>query len=149
MGFRLDRTFVFDRDPDVMWDVLSRPQDFPRWWTWLRRIDADGLREGTTVRCLIRAPVPWSLHLELHIVRVVPQERIEVRATGDLEGPARLELAPHPRGTEARMAWELEPRGRLRPASGPLMRPVLQWGQEWVVATGVRQFQHRAFAQRG
>jgi uncharacterized protein YndB with AHSA1/START domain len=144
MGFRLDRRFVFDATPDAVWGVLSRPQDFPRWWTWLRRIDADGLTEGTTVRALIRAPIPWSLRLSLHIERVVPGERIDVRAGGDLEGPASLELAAHGSGTEARLVWDLEPRGRLDHAFGLVTRPVLQWGQDWVVNTGARQFQRRA-----
>jgi uncharacterized protein YndB with AHSA1/START domain len=142
--FRLDRTFVFDRDPDAVWEVLSRPEDFPRWWPWLRRVDADGLIEGTTARCHIRAPIPWSLHLSMQVERVVPVQRIEVRAGGDLEGPASLELAEHPEGTAARLMWELEPRGRLRHASGLMARPILQWGQDWVVSNGVRQFRRRA-----
>lgn len=144
MAFRLDRTFVFDRDPAMVWAVLSRPQDYPRWWGWLRRIESDGLTEGSTARCVIRAPVPWALHLDLHVKRVVPQRRIDVIASGDLVGAGALELAEHPAGSEARMTWELEPHRRLLAAVGLLSRPLLQWGQDWVVSTGARQFQRRA-----
>jgi uncharacterized protein YndB with AHSA1/START domain len=144
MAFRFDRTFVFDHEPDAVWDVLSRPQDFPRWWSWLRRIDFDDeLREGTTARCLIRAPIPWPLHLNVHVDRVAPGRRIDVHASGDLSGPASLELDPHPRGTQAHMTWALEPRVRM--LSGFMTGPVLRWGQDWVVGTGLRQFERRAF----
>ena len=145
MAFHLDRRFVFDREPEAVWDALSRPQDYPRWWSWLRSVDADGLTEGTTARCLIRAPVPFTLRLELHVDRVEPGRRIEVTAGGDLVGPGALELAPHPGGTELRLVWDLEPHQRLMRAAGLLSRPLLQWGQDWVVRTGARQFRQRAF----
>ena len=141
MGFSLERTFLFDHQPAVVWAALSSPAEYPRWWTWLRAIDAEGLTEGTTARCLIRAPVPFALHLDLHIERVVPERRIEVRAGGDLRGPAVLELDEHPQGAAARLTWDLEPRRVPRfLSSGPLLR----WGQDWVVETGVRQFRRRA-----
>jgi len=146
VSFRLDRTFVFDHEPAVVWDALSNPADYPRWWTWLRTIDADGLTEGTTARCLIRAPIPFALHLDLRIDRVVPQRCIEVNAGGDLRGPAALHLEAHPRGAAARILWDLEPRHVPRfLSSGPLLR----WGQEWVVDTGVRQFRRRALPPAG
>jgi uncharacterized protein YndB with AHSA1/START domain len=144
-AFRLDRTLVFDREPDALWEVLSRLEDFPRWWTWLRTLEADGLTEGSTARCLIRAPIPWSLQLAVRIDRVVPGELIVAYATGDLEGPARLELAEHPAGSQVRLVWELEPR-RVLASLGLVARPVLRWGQDWVVSTGVRQFRRRALA---
>jgi uncharacterized protein YndB with AHSA1/START domain len=144
MAFRLDRTFVFERPRDHVWALVSRPEEFPRWWTWLRRIESDGLVEGTTARCLIRAPVPFPLRLGVRIDRIVPEERIEVTVTGDLDGAAALELAEHDGGTAARLVWELEAHQRLLRAAGLLTRPALQWGQDWVVATGVRQFRQRA-----
>jgi uncharacterized protein YndB with AHSA1/START domain len=141
VGFRLDRTFLFDHRPAVVWAALSSPADYPRWWSWLRAIDADELAEGTTAHCLIRAPIPFSLRVDLNVERVVPERRIEVSAGGDLRGPATLELEAHADGAAARLTWDLEPRRVPRfLASGPLLR----WGQDWVVDTGVRQFRRRA-----
>jgi uncharacterized protein YndB with AHSA1/START domain len=144
VAFHLDRTFVFDRPPDVVWDALANPRDYPRWWSWLREVDADGLTEGTTARCLIRAPVPFTLRLQLRVDRVMPGRRVEVTAAGDLEGTGALALDAHPSGTEARLTWELEPHQRLLRAAGLLSRPLLQWGQDWVVATGAKQFKRGA-----
>jgi uncharacterized protein YndB with AHSA1/START domain len=143
--FRLDRTFVFAHPPEVVWDALSRPQDYPRWWSWLREIDASELAEGTTAHCLIRAPVPFALHLTLHVHEVVPHQRVAVRADGDLTGTGALQLAPHDTGgSMLRLTWALEPHRRLLGAIGLVSRPLLQWGQDWVVDTGVRQFRRRA-----
>jgi uncharacterized protein YndB with AHSA1/START domain len=146
VAFHLDRRFVFDREPDAVWAALSRPQDYPRWWSWLRSVDAHDLTEGTTARCLIRAPVPFTLRLELHVDRVVPGERIEVTAAGDLVGTGSVALAAHPTGTEMRLVWDLEPHQRLLRTAGRLSRPMLQWGQDFVVRTGARQFRQRALA---
>jgi uncharacterized protein YndB with AHSA1/START domain len=146
VAFHLDRTFVFDHDVAVVWDALSRPADYPRWWSWLREIDIDALAEGVTAHCLIRAPVPFALRLALRVDRLVPGRRIEVTAAGDLRGAGSLELGGHPRGSTARLVWELTPQRRLLGAVGLVSGPLLQWGQDWVVATGVRQFRQKAFA---
>jgi uncharacterized protein YndB with AHSA1/START domain len=142
--FTLDRTFVFDVDPDALWARLSQPAEFPRWWTWLRSLDADELAPGTTAHALIRAPIPVSLRLTIRIDEVVPAERVDAYALGDLEGPAHLELGGHDRGSQLRLQWELTPHERMLAAAGRLARPVLQWGQDWVVRHGVEQFRRRA-----
>jgi uncharacterized protein YndB with AHSA1/START domain len=143
--FRLDRSFVFEHAPAVVWDALSRPQDYPRWWTWLRRIDidGDGLTEGTTAHCYVRAPIPFALRVTLHVERVDAGRRVEVRIAGDLEGSGSLELADHTDGTCARLTWAVQPAPRLLRAAGWLARPALHWGQEWAVSTGAKQFRHR------
>jgi uncharacterized protein YndB with AHSA1/START domain len=142
--FRLDRTFVFDVGPDALWEVLARPGDFPKWWTWLKTLDTDELAEGITAHCLIRAPIPWSLRLTVRLDKVVPGQRVDAYATGDLVGRAHLEVTPHPEGSQLRLQWELEPHERTLGALGRVARPVLQWGQDWVVSNGVRQFRRRA-----
>jgi hypothetical protein len=146
MPFTLDRTFVFDVTPEALWEVLSRPGDFPKWWTWLKSLDTDELAEGTIAHALIRAPIPWSLRLTIRLDKVVPAERVDAHASGDLVGPAHLDIGPHERGSQLRLRWELEPHERTLGALGRLTRPLLQWGQDWVVTNGVRQFTRRALA---
>ena len=143
--FLLDRTWRFDVGVAELWRVLSRTEDFPKWWTWLHRFESEGLVEGTTARCLVRAPVPYSFRFDLDVVRVVPEELVETRVRGGMEGEARLELAPaDPSSSEARIVWRLEMRERLLRTAALLARPVLDWGQQWIVDTGVNQFRRRA-----
>ena len=142
--FRLDRSFDFEVGPDRFWSVISRTADYRSWWSWLRHIDADELREGTVARCLVRGPVPYDLRLVITVRRLVPTELLDTAVAGDLEGWARLELAPTAGGCRVRLVWEVGPRARIVRATARAARPLVQWGQDWVVATGARQFARRA-----
>ena len=143
--FSLDRTWRFDVPVSELWRVLSRTEDFPRWWTWLHRFESDGLVEGTTARCQVRAPVPYSFRFDLDVVRVVPERLVETRVRGGMQGEARLEVADAGHGaSEARIAWTLEMRDPLLRTAALVARPVLDWGQQWIVDTGVNQFRRRA-----
>ena len=142
--FFLDRSWRFDVSAGELWSVLSRTDDFPRWWTWLHRFESDGLVEGTTARCLVRAPVPYSFAFELDVLRVVPERLVETRVHGGMEGDARLEIVPDGPACDARVSWELDMRDRLLRNAAVFARPLLVWGQQWIVDTGVNQFRRRA-----
>lgn len=139
-SFRLDRSWVFSVVPGELWQALSRTDDFPAWWSWLKVFDSGGLVEHTTSHCVVRAPVPYALSFDVTILAVVPERLVDTRVSGDLEGPARLEVAPHPVGSEARLVWDVRPHSPLLRAAAQVGRPLLEWGQDWVVDTGVRQF---------
>jgi hypothetical protein len=100
--------------------------------------------EGTVSRCVIRAPVPYDLRIDIAMVEVAAPRLVVAAVSGDLEGPARLELAATPDGCEARMWWELEARDPLLRVASVVGRPVMEWGQKWIVDTGVRQFRRDA-----
>src|SRR5256886_5568793 len=58
--------------------IFSRTADYPRWWSWLRAVEVDGLREGATARCLVRAPVPFELRFAVTVRRLVRPDRKSV-----------------------------------------------------------------------
>jgi hypothetical protein len=144
--FASDRAFGFDVGPDRFWETISRTDDFPRWWSWLHRFEADGLREGVVARCEVRAPLPYSLRFEVVVDRVVEGERIETTVQGDIAGPARLEVEPLDGGArcQARMTWALEPCTPLLRNMARFGRPLMEWGHDRVLEIGVRQFRRRA-----
>ncbi len=165
--FRFDRAWVFEAGPDQVWDAVSRTEDFPRWWPWLRSFDGEGLVEGGRSTCVIRAPIPYSLSFFVEVHRIVPGRLVETVVGGDLEGPARLEIAPLGTGdvpgmpagaggvagipvggTSVRMTWEMELRRPLLRAAARFARPVMEWGHDWVVSTGVDQFRRKALGVR-
>jgi uncharacterized protein YndB with AHSA1/START domain len=49
-------------------------------------------------------------------------------------------------GSAARLDWDVSPTKPWLRRSATLARPVLLWGHEWVVRTGVEQFRARALA---
>jgi uncharacterized protein YndB with AHSA1/START domain len=142
--FRFDGRWVFPVAPGELWAVLSRTDRFREWWPWLRALDSDGLVEGSVARCVVRAPVPYSLRFQVAIETVDPEHVVAAHVSGDLEGPARLEVAAHPEGSEATLSWTLELRDPLLRVGSRAARPLMEWGHNWVVTTGVRQFRRRA-----
>jgi len=143
--FEFDRTWTFDVPTSALWDRLTDIEHFPQWWPWLRRFDTggDGLRAGTEADCVVRAPLPYALRFRVHVEDIVPERVVDARVTGDLDGPARLEVAPHGEGSSARLAWRVEVRAPLLRLGATFSRPVMEWGHQWVVDTGVEQFRRR------
>ena len=132
--------------PAELWEALSRTHEYPMWWSWLRVFESPGLVEGTVARCVVRAPLPYSLRFNVLVDEVVPEELVVARVEGDISGPARLEIAPLSAtgGSEARLVWEVEVRDRVLRGAAVVARPLMEWGHEWVVANGVNQFRRRA-----
>ena len=143
-AFEYDQTFEFAVSPETFWATVSRTDSYPEWWSWLRRFDSDGLYEGSHTSCVIQAPLPYALHVAIDVERAVPPERIETRVTGDLEGPARLEITPTGNGCSARLVWSLELREPWLRRIARVARPVLGWAHDRVISSGVRQFERVA-----
>jgi hypothetical protein len=142
--FRYDHQFEFAVSPDAFWATISRVDNFPEWWSWLREFDSEGLRDGAHTECVIQAPLPYALQVAIDVEHVVPNERIETRVTGDLEGPARLEIVPTAAGCAARLVWLLELRERRLRRFARVARPVLGWAHDRIISIGVRQFERVA-----
>jgi Polyketide cyclase / dehydrase and lipid transport len=143
-AFHYDRRFEFAVSPETFWATVSRTERYTEWWTWLREFDSDGLHDGARAKCVIRAPLPYALRVAIHVERAVPPERIETRVTGDLEGPARLEIAPTPSGCAARLVWSLELREPWLARIARFTRPVLTWAHDRVISSGVQRFEQVA-----
>jgi uncharacterized protein YndB with AHSA1/START domain len=145
-AFQYDRTFDFPVSPDVLWAALNDTKHFPEWWPWLRAFDAAGITPGTAAACAVRGPLPYTLEFLVHIERVVAGRAIETRVTGDLEGPARLEVDGADGASTARLTWSVELRLPFLSVASRVARPVLVWAHDRVVSTGVEQFRERALA---
>lgn len=143
-SFRFDQSWVFPVSSAELWAAICRTQDFAGWWAWLKELDVDGLVEGASARCVVRGPIPYTLAFEVHVHELIPERLIGTTVSGDLEGPARLEVAAHPKGSTARLAWELDLRDPMLRLASRVARPIMQWGHDWVITTGVRQFRQRA-----
>jgi len=147
--FTFDRRWDFAIPPDELWATLSRTDDYPEWWSWLREFDADGLEQGATARCVIRAPLPYALRFTVHVEQAVKPELVDTLIRGDLEGPARLEIAPSADGgSQARLTWALELRDPVLRRLAIVGRPAMSWAHDRVVASGLRQFEQRALDGR-
>lgn len=146
--FHFDRTWVFAVPPDEFFATVSRTHEFTRWWSWLRRCDADGIHAGARADCLIQAPLPYALRITIEVEQVEPDALIATRVVGDLCGPARLEMRPHPEGCTARLTWALELRDPVLRNLSYVARPAMAWAHDRVVAAGVAEFERRALVKK-
>ena len=144
--FSSDRSWVFDVAPEVFWAAITRTDDFPRWWSWLRWLDDAHLSEGTRARCEVDPPLPYNLRFTIVLDRVVPERLIEATVEGDITGPARLDVEPHADGSLVRLTWQLVPGTPFLRGLSRIARPVMVWGHDRVLELGVRQFRQRALA---
>lgn len=145
--FPFDGAFEVDATPQRCWDALSRTQDYTLWWPWLRELDASsGLVAGCMAHGVIKAPLPYTMEFDVAVEHVEPAQRLDARISGDLAGPAALQLYERPHGTGIRITWDLELRAPLLRSLATVARPVMLWAHDRIVASGFEQFCDRALS---
>ena len=143
--FTYGRGHRFALTPDRLWDRLGEIDQFEAWWPWLSdlHVEGTGLTTGTVLHGVVNPPLPYRMRLRIELARCVRPHAIEADVSGDLRGPASLQLHPDQGGTLVEVAWTIEV---LHPAMrlvGRIGRPVLQWGQDRVVEMTVAGFRRR------
>ena len=146
MDIRSDRRYQLGMSPDELWPVLTRVEDYRRWWPWLRLCEARGFEEGARWRCVVQPPLPYTIEFELTLTEVEPARWTTASIEGDIVGTASIDLLPTDQGTEVRLVSHLAPSNPLLRGIARVARPVVQLGHDWVLDTGWRQFDARAVA---
>lgn len=135
--------FDFPLSPAALWDALSDPHRFPAWWGWWLHdfgIEGDGLVDGAVLRGTVAPPVPYRMRVQVHLERCTAPRHIEATVSGDLRGPARLDLVPIDAGTRAEVAWRVEMMQRPMRLAARVAHPLLRWGHDRVVEATVAGF---------
>lgn len=148
--FQFDRAWNFAVAPEQLWATLEQTDLYRHWWPWLREfhVEGDGLVAGSTARVVIQAPLPYQLNCMIAVHDAVAARSLVGEVTGDLQGPARLELASTATGTAARLAWTLEVRSSLLRPFATVGRPMLAWAHDKIVERGLVQFEQRALQRQ-
>ena len=144
MDVRSDRSYRFDASPEDLWAALTNVEDYRVWWPWLRRFDGDAFAAGERWTCVVQPPLPYSLRFDLTLDEVVEHERVAATVSGDIVGTAHLELTPDGTGSALALASQLAPANPMLRAIAVVARPVVRFGHDWVLDTGLRQFRASA-----
>lgn len=145
--FEFDQTWEFDVSDAALWEAIQKTDDYSTWWPWLRQFELSEVGEGETATFAVKSPLPYSLHFEATILKIVPQELVEVHVTGDVSGNAKLEIEPHRHRCSANLRWSLTPEALPLRTAALVARPVMKWSRDWVVAQGAEQFRQHALAE--
>lgn len=134
--------FHLDPPPSVVWAVLTRTDCFEDWWAWLRalEVEGEGLRSGSVLRGVVVPPIPFKMRLDVVLEHCSRPRRIEAVVHGDLEGRARLDLAPDAGGTRAAVSWTIEMTQTPMRIAARFAHPLLRWGHDRVVEATVEGF---------
>jgi len=141
-------TFRFAVPPLAVWETIERTGEFERWWGWLGdfRLDGRGLEEGSVLVGVVSPPLPYHMRIRVELERCVRPSLIDAAVHGDLEGHARLELAPDGEGTVASVAWTIEMMQRSMRAAARFAYPLLRFGHDRVVDATVHGFRRQLAA---
>jgi uncharacterized protein YndB with AHSA1/START domain len=144
MRIRSDRRHAFAVSPEELWDAMARVDAYRQWWPWLRHFDAAALHPGEVWSAVVQPPVPYQLRFALRLDDVRAPHHASAAVTGDIEGTARLEIDPTPSGSEVHLVSDLSPTNAVLRAVAQVAAPMVRFGHEWVLDTGLRQFRDRA-----
>ena len=144
MRVMTDRRYFFAFGRDEFWQRISHVGDFPTWWPWLRTFDGVRMGTGDVWSCAVHPPAPYVVRFEILLDEVVPETSIAARISGDIVGRAELSIDGDGSGCSARLVADLAPAKQSLRIMSVVARPMVRFGHNWVLDTGVRQFAERS-----
>lgn len=151
-SIRSQRHHGFTAPTDDLWSALTSVDRYRDWWPWLTRFDADGFATGSTWSCAVRPPLGYTLSFDLVLDEVREGATVAASVRGDLVGTASLEvraLADPARpalASEVVLCSDLTANGLAVRALATVARPIAVRGHDWILDTGLAQFEQRALA---
>jgi hypothetical protein len=126
---------------EQVYDVLSRPRDFPRWWpdvyldvTELEPGDANGV--GRVVALRTRGKLPYELNWQAEMTAAQKPHRMSVCARGDLAGRGEWRLRQDGDSVVVTYDWTVLATKTWMKALAPLLKPVFVWNHRWAMQRG-------------
>lgn len=140
--------FRFGVPPEAVWTTIERTGEFERWWGWLGefRLDGRGLEAGSVLVGVVSPPLPYHMRIRVELEHCVRPSFIDAAVHGDLEGRARVELAPDGDGTVTSVAWKIEMMQRPMRVAARFAYPLMSWGHDRVVEATVYAFRRQLAA---
>jgi hypothetical protein len=92
----------------------------------------------------VQPPLPYILRFDLTLLEVEPHRFVTAAVSGDIVGEARIDVQATGTGSEVRLVSALSPSNPMLRAIATMARPVVRFGHDWVLDTGLRQFASRA-----
>lgn len=139
-----ERRYQFDVAPEEFWGAISAVDRYQSWWPWLRRFEAERLGSGERWSCEVQPPVPYRVRFDIQFHEVVELERISVIVDGDIVGTASLVVTGAGQCCEVRLRSSLAPANRVLGVVTGVVPRLAQFGHDWVINTGAREFTSRA-----
>lgn len=142
-GSRYDFVTEWDIDAPVaqFWDALFDPEQWPRWWRGVERVETlrppdDVLGRGAIRRYTWKSKLPYRLTFTMETTKVELHQRIEGRATGELEGFGCWQFTSNGASTHVRYDWQVVAKKWWMIWLAPVARPLFEWNHDAVMEWG-------------
>jgi uncharacterized protein YndB with AHSA1/START domain len=124
-----------------VWEAISHPEDWPRWWPYVRAVTAlrDGDRDGlgAVKRFAWDSRLPYGLAFDAETVEVQRPFRLRALARGELEGEGLWQLrSDGDGGTCVDYRWRVDLHRAWMRRLAPLAAPLFSWNHRGVMAAG-------------
>jgi hypothetical protein len=141
---RSDRRWRFAVTPEALWARLADVDAYRSWWPWLRGLDGAAFEVGSVWRCVVQPPLPYRLRFTLALEEVEAPRFVTATVAGDIVGHAAIDVGAADGGSELRLVSTLAPRNAVLRTVAGFTPHLARFGHDWVVDTGLRQFERRA-----
>jgi uncharacterized protein YndB with AHSA1/START domain len=124
----------------AVWEALSHPEDWPRWWPYVAEVtklaDGDDNDLGARHRFVWRTRLPYTLAFDTETVALEKHKVLVARAKGDVNGTGTWRLSENGNGTEVSYEWRVDLASGWKRQLAPLAAPVFRWNHEGVMRAG-------------
>jgi uncharacterized protein YndB with AHSA1/START domain len=109
--FEFATIWRLDAPIDPVYALIDNPTDWPRWWPAVLDVrelapaNPDGV--GAAFAAKMKGRLPYALTFEAVSTRREPPHRLELSASGELEGTGTWALSEANRGTTVRYDWKV------------------------------------------
>jgi hypothetical protein len=129
-----------DAPSEQVWNVLLDASRWPEWWRGFRAVerlaDGDDRGIGMRLRQSWRSRLPYTLVFDLEITGIRRLERLEGRATGDVEGSATWTLQERAGSTIVGFSLDVRPGHWWMRLPVPFAGRVFAWNFDTVMRWG-------------
>ncbi|MBW8878411.1 MAG: SRPBCC family protein [Acidobacteria bacterium] len=137
----------FQAPVEAVWQLLSEPEDWPRWWPGVEKVEllergSDG-DVGTLRRFTWKSRLPYRLAFDMRTTLVDRPHRLEGRAEGELQGTGIWQLQADGDWTRVRYDWRVATTKAWMNLLAPLARPFFAWNHDIVMGWGAEGLARR------
>jgi uncharacterized protein YndB with AHSA1/START domain len=144
MHLATDQRLPFDADVASVWNAMGKVDAYQQWWPWLRTFEANALAVGEIWKCVIVAPLRYTVSFTLKFDVVVPEQHIETSLRGDIAGGAWIDLEERGDESDVWIRSTLAPTSPFLKMLSRVFYPVAKSGHDAIINQGAKQFQERA-----
>ena len=140
---------TFQAPSRAVWDTTVNVTAYPEWWPCINTVAIQGaettLQENSNIHFTIKGFLPHSLQFQIHVTHCIPFSRIEMTASGDLEGTGICTLNEHNGVTLATFHWNvlLIPPLLNRLSQWRLFHKLFVWNHAFAMRYAVKNMQKR------